>query len=237
MTKANTSTKATENNRTYECELCQDNEFIYDPKTNTATPCKCREVKRYKRILETSGISEAFLSKTFENFLTKGKPKVVADAKKLSQEYTKSFENIKTTENNSIALCGQVGSGKTHLATAIANELMKQGYGVLYMQYRDAITRLKQSLLDEENYQREINKYKRAAILFIDDLYKGKGKDDNIVYEIINHRYFTGLPMIITSEFSPTTWIDFDEGTGSRLIHRCRDRIIKFEGRELNHRL
>jgi len=45
------------------------------------------------------------------------------------------------------------------------------------------------------------------------------------------------LLMIITSEFSPTTWIDFDEGTGSRLIHRCKDRIIKFEGRELNHRL
>lgn len=105
------------------------------------------------------------------------------------------------------------------------------------MQYRDAITRLKQSLLDEENYQREINRYKRAIILFIDDLYKGKGKDDNIVYEIINYRYFAGLPMIITSEFSPTTWIDFDEGTGSRLIHRCKNRIIKFEGRELNHRL
>lgn len=233
--KTNTSTK--ERSENHECDICNDIEWIYDSETNTAKPCKCREAKQYKRILENSGISEAFLSRTFESFSTKGKPKIIAEAKIMALNYANNFEEIKNTENNSIALCGQVGSGKTHLATAVSNVLMSKGYGVLYMQYRDAITRLKQSLLDEENYQREINRYKRATVLFIDDLYKGKGKDDNIVYEIINHRYFAGLPMVITSEFSPATWIEFDEGTGSRLIQRCRDRIIKFEGSSLNYRL
>ena len=97
---------------------------------------------------------------------------------------------------------GQVGSGKTHLAIAISNLLLDKGIGVIYMPYRDSITNLKQSILDEENYQREISKYKNAQVLLIDDLFKGRitESDVNIMYEIVNYRYFKNLPILTTSE-------------------------------------
>lgn len=38
---------------------------------------------------------------------------------------------------------GEVGSGKTHLSSWIANKLMDNCVGVLYMSYREAITKIK----------------------------------------------------------------------------------------------
>ncbi len=220
----------------YECEICKDMEWIYDGTSNSAKECTCREVKQYRRILEYSGISEAFQTKTFENFNVKKNP-VLMKAKKTAVDYTQSFEEIRKSKHNSIAFVGQVGAGKTHLAAAISNLLMKRGIGVLYANYRDVITYLKQNMLDEENYQREINKYKKASVLFMDDLFKGKrDKDDNIIYEIVNHRYFAGLPMIITTEFDFDKWIDFDEAIGSRLTESCEGRVVSLEGAD-NYRL
>lgn len=46
-------------------------------------------------------------------------------------------------------LTGQVGLGKTHLCLAIANELMYDRVSVIYMGYRDVITRIKQNMMDE----------------------------------------------------------------------------------------
>ena len=214
-------------------------EWIIDDKTNTARPCKCREVKIYKRILENSGISEAFQKRTFKNFITTNKPQQVIDARNMAIRYVKEFDNLKDAKNNSIAFLGQVGSGKTHLSIAIANELMKKNIGVLYMQYREAIIQLKQCIMDEENYNREIDKYKNATVLLIDDLYKGKitDSDRNIMFETINYRYLKSSPIIVSSELTVDAIIDIDEAIGSRIVEMCKGHIFEFSGQELNYRL
>jgi DNA replication protein DnaC len=153
--------------------------------------------------------------------------------------YVKEFDNLKDAKNNSIAFLGQVGSGKTHLSIAIANELMKKNIGVLYMQYREAIIQLKQCIMDEENYNREIDKYKNATVLLIDDLYKGKTTDSdrNIMFEIINYRYLKSSPIIVSSELTVDAIIDIDEAIGSRIVEMCKGHIFEFSGQELNYRL
>ena len=97
-----------------------------------------------------------------------------------AKSYSKNFEEIRVTRKNSMMFLGQVGSGKTHLAIAISNLLLDKGIGVIYMPYRDSITNLKQSILDEENYQREISKYKNAQVLLIDDLFKGRITESDV---------------------------------------------------------
>lgn len=241
--KANSSTKE----ETYKCNICKDVEWIINPKTNTAKMCKCRESKQYQRILDNSGISEAFRKKTFTNFReTSG---TIKSAKEMAIRYCKNFDNIKDTENNSIAFLGQVGSGKTHLSIAIANELMKQNIGVRYMQYREDIMKIKQSAIDEVNYNREINKIKNATVLLIDDLYKGATNKNRMGYEavneadlramfeIINFRYLKKMPIIVSSEYTADRLLNFDEAIGSRIIHMCKGHIMELEGQELNYRL
>ena len=107
------------------------------------------------------------------------------------------------------------------------------------MAYRDVITKLKQNMIDEEYYQKELSKYKNAKILLIDDLFKGKvtESDINIMFEIINHRYLNHSPIIVSSEFSADKLLDFDEAVGSRILQMCKNYTVQIEGRENNYRL
>jgi DNA replication protein DnaC len=244
--KTDGDSKTSSNEHNYECELCKDTEWIINKETDTAKPCNCRPVKRYKKLLENSGIAEAFLEKTFENFITKNKDlKLMYDTAK---NYVDNFDEVTLTKNNGLALLGQVGSGKTHLTIAVANKLMARNIGVKYMQYREDIPRIKQVVTSEIDYNREISKYKTAPVLLIDDLYKssiGKGQygeylndaDKRVVFEIVNYRYFKGLPIIISSECSATQLIDLDEGIGSRLIEMCKTHIVEIKGKDNNYRL
>lgn len=221
----------------YKCSKCQDTGFIINKNTNTATICDCQEKEHYQRILNNCGIAEEFRKVGFKEFQTN--TEFQKSAKSLAIQYVKEFENIEKERNNSIAFLGNCGSGKTHLSIAIANNLMAKNIGVLYMPYRESITRIKQVISDEVNYNNEINKYKRAKVLLIDDFAKGKTteSDINIMFEIINFRYLNHKPIIISSELSQEKLLDFDEAIGSRIIQMCKNRTIQAIGIENNYRL
>lgn len=225
----------------YQCEKCQDTGWIecFDEQGNSyAKRCDCWAIREARRMLLQSGISEEFQNKRFKSFDTRG-DKRLENAKNSAMRYVKAFSETERTRYNSIIFCGQVGAGKTHLGIAICNHLMKDGIAVAYMPYRNAITKIKQRITDEDNYDRELDKYIKARVLYIDDLLKGKitESDTNIMYEIVNYRYMNNLPLIISSELTTEGLLDFDEAIGSRIIEMCRGNIIQLTGRDLNYRL
>ena len=61
--------------------------------------------------------------------------------------------------------------------------------------------------------------------------------DINIMFELINHRYFNNLPIIVSSECSVLRLMDVDEALGSRLIEMSKGRVVELRGRELNYRM
>ena len=221
----------------YKCNKCRDMLFIIQS-DGTAKECECRSLRIAEEKLKASGVSEEFRKKTFENFDYE-KSIEVMEAFMKAKSYSKNFEKIRVTRKNSVMFIGQVGSGKTHLAIAISNVLLDKGIGVIYMPYRDSITNLKQSILNAENYQREINKYKNAQVLLIDDLFKGDvtASDIKTMYEIINYRYFKSLPIITTSEKSVDDLIEIDEAIGSRLYEMSKNYVAEMVGKNLNYRI
>lgn len=137
-------------------------------------------------------------------------------------------------------LCGQVGSGKTHLSIALALNFLNKGIKVVYMPYRDKITSLKQNMLDYEYYKKLVSKYQTCEVLLIDDLFKGKINDSdiNIMFEIINYRYLNQLPVIVSTEFTVEKLLTFDEAIGSRIYEMCKDYIVEIEkDKDNNYRL
>lgn len=204
-----------------------------------ARRCDCFEPTMAKRRIARSGISEPFRAKGFKNFDTRG----IAQLEKaytICVDYCKNYQDFKESRHNSILLLGQVGCGKTHLALASANALLDyQKIRVIYMPYREMITRLKQNITDEDSYTRAIDTFKKAPMLVIDDLLKGRTteSDINILFEIVNYRYVCNLPVIVTSEKTTGELLDFDSAIGSRLIEMAEGRIIEFKGNELNYRL
>lgn len=201
--------------------------------------CDCFEPTMTSRRIANSNISAAFRSKGFKNFDTRG----IAALEKAWQacvDYCKEYPTIQETRQNSMLLLGVVGAGKTHLALASANAILDyHKVGVRYMGYREMMTKLKQSITDESGYMANVEPLKKAPMLVIDDMLKGKvtESDVNILFEIVNYRYVCNLPMIVTSEKSTSELLEFDSAIGSRLIEMAGCRIIEFRGRELNYRL
>ena len=166
----------------YECNKCKDLEYIIDKKTNTARICECAKRKQYQRILEKSGISKQFNKIRFEEFETNTQWQKMAKA--MAVDYVKNFEQIEKQRNNSIAFLGNCGSGKTHLSIAIANNLMSKNIAVLYMSYREAVTRIKQVVTEDEEYNKQITRYKKARVLLIDDFAKRKSNRIRCEYHV-----------------------------------------------------
>jgi DNA replication protein DnaC len=230
----------------YNCEKCRDSGDIEIQVDGILyyKECECREVAKYRTMLKKSGLEE-YQKNSFKGYITKDKSKIIEQAKALAINYVRDFESIRTNTNNSIMLSGTPGCGKTHLSTAIANEIMdRYRVGVVYMQYREVITRIKQVITDEVNYQREISLFKNSPVLLMDDLYKGltnKGivneSDLRIMFEIINHRYINRKPIIVSTQCSPSEIIGIEEAIGSRIYEMCKGRIVEFVGDDMNYRL
>lgn len=226
----------------YKCTKCKDSRWVVANVDGCEVwkKCECYALRRAEELMEKSGISAEFLKKSFDNFDTKGYP-VLIDAKRKAMNYVKNFTAKEHDKCNSIMFCGQVGAGKTHLGIAICGQLLSMGIPVIYMPYRNVMTKIKQHILDEAVYSREVSIYANARVLYIDDMLKGRltETDVNVMYEIINHRYMNNLPLIISTEKDLSKLLMFDEAIGSRIIEMCKDdgSIVIFNGKELNYRM
>lgn len=225
----------------YECADCKDTTFLVrknEDGYDEAVPCKCREKRLAQMRMKASGLSDDDLNKGFADFLTFEEPPLI-EAKATARRYYSSFDSIQRERANSIILCGAVGRGKTTLGLAIVNNLIHKGISVLYMPYRDTITSLKQTIIDEMFYKEKMNRLKNVAVLFIDDLFKGKitDSDINIIYEIVNHRYLNRLPVITSTEKTQNELLEIDEAIGSRLIEMSKGYIVTFDKSTPNYRL
>ncbi len=203
--------------KSYKCDMCKDLGWIYEL---NEYPHKCGcynkylEVEKNKKIKEL--FSEAYSCYSIDSF--------IADTQyqKAMKKIVKKY--IETKGINSILLLGQSGSGKTHLAVAIAKVFIERGAWIELMPYAEEITKIKQDVLDKGKYDATMYKYKNCDYLIIDDFLKGtvknrmsNEKDFKYVYEIIDCRYKYRKPVIITSEFFIDEIQDLDEAIAGRL--------------------
>lgn len=222
----------------YKCNRCRDTGWILKRQNNAqplALQCDCQKKERIKDHWRSCGINPEMINYKFANFQVWNDSS--GNMKDTATVYFNEFDEIRDKRRNSIMLCGQVGSGKSHLTIALAINFLKRKIDVMYMPYRDVITKIKQNMIDEEYYRRSISKYQTCEILLIDDLFKGKvnESDINIIFEIINYRYLNFMPVIVSSEFSVDKLLDFDEGVGSRIYEMCKDYIVEVEKTVLNN--
>lgn len=132
--------------------------------------CECVRRKEIARLMAASGITEEFEKLLFGNFITDGKPDRIKDAYECAVEYYKDFQKIKGERQNSIALLGQPGSGKTHLLTAIMNNLIKKkSVHCMYFPYVEGMGDLKANF---DNLKAKLDAMRKVEVLFIDDLFK-----------------------------------------------------------------
>lgn len=117
---------------------------------------------------------------------------------------------------------GPVGTGKSYYATAIANELIDRGYRV----YLTSFSRLGNMLYAATDKQQMIDDICRYDMLVIDDLgaERSTAWSDEMVYNVIESRYQTRLPLIITTNLTLQDMTQKDSPRVriySRLLEMC----------------
>lgn len=241
------------------CEHCeQEREIVSFGGVQIAKLCSCekavkeRENENQKAVEELfvqmqdqlitsnmrdSGIPKRFATKTFETYQ-------VTDDNKLAylsaREYVENFEGIRDDEKNGLILLGPMGVGKTHLSSAIANELIVRGVKVMFLSAVEMLRKIK----DTYHSTREasewdiISEYSEVDLLIIDDL----GKENptewtvSLIYSIVNERYENMLPLVMTlnygsKELVQRMTVNNDSTTADAIVDRifemCKAVVIK----------
>lgn len=145
--------------------------------------------------LQTQGIQdEAFKQWTFDKDDGKNPNMDIAHI------YADSFLDDFYPNGSGMLLWGNVGTGKTFMAACIANQLIKNNIPVLMTSFTKIINEIF-SIDDKSFYFKQFNRYK---LLIIDDLGTERQSDYAMeqVFNVVDERYKTGQPMIITTNLS-----------------------------------
>lgn len=220
--KADTINKTPGDLTGHDCPKCLNRGTIAIPRDDGsfyAKDCTCMKIRRCVWEMERSGLENIIREKTFDAYTA---------GEQWQEEIKAGAMAYADRLNGWLLFCGQSGSGKTHLCTAVCRQRLLAGDEVRYMSWRDKVAELKSMSTDNDRRAEMITNYKKAQILYVDDLYKvGRsadgssnptGADVSIAFEVFNYRYINHLPTIISTEKTPQDLVDIDEATGSRII-------------------
>ncbi len=137
-------------------------------------------------------------------------------------------------ERRNIVFIGNPGTGKTHLAIAIAMKALLKGYQVLFSSVAEMLCQLNFGRADNSYYQK-LDYYLRPDLLILDELGFKKlpsySADD--FFEIISRRYEQGS-LIITTNKPFDKWGDIftDQTMASAILDRVvhHSVIIQISG-------
>jgi len=214
------------------CELCGGKGYVLldvpfgHPAFGRAVPCECTRgiiaKRRAERLREQAGISDAELRFwRFDTFKPEMcQPPAIRPAMEAAKKRCMEFSE---QPRGWLILSGAFGSGKTHLAYAIASEALAKGMAVFAATAPDLLDVLRAGYSDDnDDFERRFRDMRNAELLVIDDLgtEAAKAWPTEKLYQIVNWRYARRLPMVITTN------VDL-ERRSRELDERIRSRLLE----------
>jgi DNA replication protein DnaC len=145
------------------------------------------------------------------------------------------------TQGHSLVFSGPSGTGKTHLAIAIAYRAIQNGFDALFTTATALIEDL--SAATREGKLRDgLPRYTHPGVLVIDEVgYLGYGPDAaNVLFQVVNDRYLHHRPMIFTTNKPLAAWgrVLHDPDLAEAILDRVleRGRHIELRGRSYRTR-
>lgn len=204
---------------------------VYDEKTGELIEKRPglidKLVREAQEMKESCDLGQRFTNRTFGNFNKNDD----LNAFNVCVSFA-TTPNLMRMERNSLIILGKVGSGKTHLAAAIANSLSGRGIPVMFGTFSNHLEELKRefNLSGERTY---LARMKSVPILVIDDIGREKQTDwsRQVLFDVINYRYEHMTPVVVTANF---TQREFERYLGADIYSRLCEmsKFVETEGRD-----
>lgn len=148
-----------------------------------------------------------------------GQQRALADVGQLAVAYADSPRGW-------LYLWGGCGVGKSHLAAAIAHQVVADGLRAAYASAPSLLRFVKAGIGDRSSDDR-LFALQRVALLILDDLgaEQHTGYNDQLLFELINHRYLHGGLTVLTSNLPLD---EIETRVASRI--RGRARVVFVDG-------
>ena len=153
---------------------------------------------------------------------------------KAARNYVDNFKTFKK-DGKGLLLYGNVGTGKTYVAAAIANALVDRGIPVMMTNFARISNKLQESFDGKQDYLDNLNKF---DLLVIDDLAAERKTEymQEIVFNVVDARYRSGLPMIITTNLSLEAIKNPPNMSDNRIYDRIIEKCFPIEVKGKSHR-
>lgn len=227
----------------YFCKKCEDKGY-YDINGKTVrcscmksalVTCACAELNRYVPL--SLSTFESFDLEYYDKSIN---PKVktspyehMSKVFRFCQNYADNFSK----NSESILMSGETGLGKTHLSLAIANEVIKKGYGVVYASAPPIISKLEKEYFSSDKDNSLFSMLADCDLLIIDDLGTEFYSQFAVsqFYNLFNSRMLSNKPIIINTNLTIT---ELKEKYTDRFVSRiCGNaRQLDFLGRDIRIR-
>lgn len=148
----------------------------------------------------------------------------------IATKYVDNFEEM-FSKSQGILFWGNVGTGKSYTAAAIANELLDRMVPVIMTSFIKLLKELGNFENDDAAY---IEKLNRAKLLIIDDLGAERGTDFALekVYDVIDSRYRSNKPIILTTNLEMSQMKNCEDIRYNRIYDRIFEMCypVKVDG-------
>ena len=216
-----------------ECPECKGTGWILKTDadgTEVAYPCKCYNKRILNNKIKFANIPDAFKDirlTSFRGDYYKDR-KTINEINKVITYYLDNLDEMKAEGIGLYLYSDTKGSGKTRMATSLANELIyEHDMSVRFATSMDIISEIKASwdgMSEVENEAKLIRYLTSVEVLVIDDfgIEKRDSKQnwiDDRFYQIINQRYLDRLITIYTSNY-PLDKLMYDERIKNRVMER-----------------
>jgi DNA replication protein DnaC len=181
-----------------------------------------RKAATLNELLIGSGITPRFAGCTLSSFITCAESEKVR-ALSICQAYVDQFEE-NYRAGRSLILSGNVGTGKTHLATGMVQHVIRKlGAVAVIVSTAEIIRIAKGAMMRGADYTERdvITELAGVDLLVIDEVGAQKGSDYELglLHEIIDRRYQLVRPTVVVSNLPANTLGQF---IGDRALDRLR---------------